>query len=243
MSHAHRQTKRSNRRWARFVLFGSVLGGALSVTPASTWGQSPASSPPLVRPAGGLSLPPMPTYGPHTPGRSPQAVPLPGTSKPAPNTLTTARLQNYDVPSQLVGMVGAQLQVHYHEHPSVRVTTDPQSGQLMIMAPDAVHREIGMQLANFMRQNNIPAGDHGVNLASHKEQSIALQNLSWRELEDALLRLAGDRLTSTTERNGELANLKITNSAGLQDILQIDRRQNRVTLLGTGATVAGWTQV
>ncbi|MEZ6080957.1 MAG: hypothetical protein R3C56_36395 [Pirellulaceae bacterium] len=96
------------------------------------------------------------------------------------------RLQVYDVPSELIGPVGAQIQVHFHNVPDVRVTTEPGSGKLMVMAPQSVHREIGAQIDGFMQQNRISAGDRGAsNLASTRQQSYDLQHLDcavWRTL-------------------------------------------------------------
>ena len=155
-----------------------------------------------------------------------------------------SRLQVYDVPSDLVGPVGAQIQVQFHHVPDMRVTTEPTTGKLMIMAPEAVHRQIAAQIDGFMQQNRIPAGDRGIeNLASTKQQSYQLQHLGWSELEDSLQRLAGSRLSLTTERGGELANLQLTSVSGLPDIIQVDRRQNKVTLLGASASTTGWSQV
>ncbi|MEO8269064.1 MAG: secretin N-terminal domain-containing protein, partial [Aureliella sp.] len=154
------------------------------------------------------------------------------------------RLQVYDVPSELIGPVGAQIQVHFYNVPDLRVTTEPSTGKLMVMAPQSVHREIATQIDGFMQQNRISAGDRGANnLASTRQQSYDLQTLDWRGLEDALQRLAGERLSVTTERGGEVANLQLANMAGQPDIIQVDRRQNKVTLLGAAPSTAGWTQV
>lgn len=228
MSYQPNQSKRNARRWARVVLFGSVMGSSLAGSWTSTplWGQTPST-----RPSGALTLPPLPSY-------SQNAV-----TSPTQPSASDARLQVYDVPSQFVGTVGAHLQVHFHGNPAVRVTTDPKTGKLMIMAPEAVHREISAQIDNFLKQNQIPAGDRGMSLASYQQQSYSLKNLSWRELEDAIQQLSGSRLSMTTERNGEIANLQITNSHGKQDVMQVDRRQNKVTLLGTSESSVGWSQV
>ncbi len=56
------------------------------------------------------------------------------------------RLQIYDVPSDLVGPVGARLQLQFGQMPDVSVTTEPRTGQLMVMAPELVHRNIASQL-------------------------------------------------------------------------------------------------
>lgn len=170
------------------------------------------------------------------------AIELPNNAKNPSDA--SIRLQVYDVPSDLIGPVGAQIQVHFYNVPDLRVTTEPGTGKLMVMAPQSVHREIATQIDRFMQQNRISAGDRGVNnLASTRQQNYELQNLDWRGLEDAVQRLAGGRLSITTERGGEVANLQLTNASGRPDIIQVDRRRNRVTLLGAAPSTAGWTQV
>ncbi len=171
-----------------------------------------------------------------------QLTPMPTQQSVAPNA-QSARLQVYNVPADFVGTVGAELQLKYHTQPNVKVTTEPKTGQLMVMAPDAIQQQIAAQVNAFMQQNKIKPGDKGLNIATNRTQLYQLQNLSWRELEDAVQQLAGNKMTITTERNGELAFLKLQNVNGMEDILQIDRRLNQVTLLGNNSSVAGWSQV
>ena len=231
MLRRHRATKAGKRNWARAILFSGLLGGA-------TCTLSDASA--QVR----QLVPPSPSYHTTTAGSvgtaptRTSAVVMAQATAPA-----SVRLQTYEVPSEFIGAVGAQLQLHYHGKTDVRVTTDPRTGQLMVMANDAVHREIAAQIADFLKKGNIPAGDRGLRLASTQQQGYSLRNLSWRELEDAIQRLAGSRLVVTTERNGELANLTIVNRGGGSDIIQVDRRQNKVTMLGSSPSVSGWTHV
>ncbi len=174
---------------------------------------------------------------------SPPSYPQTAVANSPTTTPATGRLQVYSVPSEYIGSIGAQLQIQYHDQGNVQVTTDPKTGQLLVLAPEAVHQQIGAAVTAFMQQNNIQPGDRGMRVASDREQAYALRNLSWRELEDALHRLAGPQLTVTLERNGELAIFRMPNAAGFEDVLQVDRRLNQVTLLGTGPSVVGWTQV
>ncbi|MEZ6137510.1 MAG: secretin N-terminal domain-containing protein [Pirellulaceae bacterium] len=220
--------KRLRNSFRRALLSTGILG-ALS---ASALAQQPPSMP---------TLPSYQQPAYHQPSGLPQQAYV--QPNPALNA-NAGRLQVYAVPSEFVGTVGAQLQIQYHNQPNVKVTTDPKTGQLMVMAPDAVHQQIGAQVAAFMKQNNIAPGDRGMNVASRQQQTYALKHLSWRELEDAIQRLAGPKLSITAERNGELAIFRMPNAtSGMEDILQIDRRLNQVTLLGSGPSVAGWTQV
>ena len=157
-----------------------------------------------------------------------------------------AQLKVYEVPSELIGAVGARLQITYHGHPRVRVATDPKTGQLMVMAPESIQKDIGtkMQMLIFeARKSGLVTDDKGMSIASTKQQSYALRNLRAQDLENALQRLAGPRLTTTSERNGEVAVFRLASTTGMQDVMQIDRTSGNVTLLGGGTSVAGWMQI
>lgn len=154
-----------------------------------------------------------------------------------------ATLQTYDVPDQLIGTVGAHLQLQYHGQPSVMVTTDPQTNQLMVMAPAAVQQQIATNLQRLIRDANLKPEDLGSATGSHQEATYSLRNLTWRELEDALKRLSGSKMMVTTERDGEVALMKLQNQSGMNDIFRVDRRANQIHFLGSQATVSGWMQV
>ncbi len=157
-----------------------------------------------------------------------------------------AQLKVYEVPSELIGAVGARLQVTYHGHPRVRVATEPKTGQLMVMAPESIQKDIGakMQMLIFeARKSGLVTDDKGMSVGSTKQHTYALKNLRAQDLENALQRLAGPRLTSTTERNNEVAVFRLASTTGMQDVMQIDRTSGSVTLLGGSASVAGWMQI
>ncbi|QDV26649.1 secretin N-terminal domain-containing protein [Aureliella helgolandensis] len=218
--------KPRNRSWARFILFGGAVG-TLLVAPGLALGQVsqwPNSGTPITTAT-------MPTMS--TPVSNPQTV-----------TQDQVRLQVYNVPLPMVGPVGAQLQIHFHDDPTFRVTTEPKTGQLLIMATDSAHQRVGQQINQLLAQTNVAAPQQSQLAAGQlTEHSYQLRNLSWRELEDALTSLAGQRATLTTERNGEVANLTIAGDHGMRDIVQVDRRTSQVTLQGQGASLAGWTRV
>jgi len=154
-----------------------------------------------------------------------------------------ATLQTYDVPNQLMGTVGAHLQLQYHGQPGVTVTTDPHTNQLMVMAPAAVQNQISDSLQRLIRDAKLRPEELGVTSGAHQEATYTLRNLTWRELEDALKRLSGSKMSVTTERDGEIALLKLQNQFGVYDIFRVDRRANQIHMLGTQTTVSGWMQV
>ncbi|MFO1062392.1 MAG: secretin N-terminal domain-containing protein [Pirellulales bacterium] len=216
-------------------------------------GRTAPVNPQLVQPAVGNS-------GVHTNNVRTTAVPAGGAMQnggliPLPAGVQTvsaaeqlndpASIKVYEVPSDLIGAVGARLQIVYHGNPRVRVATEPSTGQLMVMAPESILRDITskMQTLIFEAHQAGLVQDKGMTVASTKQQSYALRNLRASDLENALHRLAGPKLTTSLERNGELVNFKLANTVGLQDVMQVDRKDNTVTLLGGGASVAGWMQI
>ena len=156
-----------------------------------------------------------------------------------------ARLQFYDLPPDIVAAVAARLQLDFSANPRVRVSTEPQTGRLMVMAPSSVQAQIAGKMQQ-LRQEATQLGLNkfgGVRPDAYTQNSYSLKHLTWREFEDAIRTVAGPKLTVNTERNGELALFRIPSPSGLQEILQVDRRLNQVNLQGSIPSVAGWMQV
>lgn len=257
----------SIRRLFRELLWMGVLGGAgLSAQMVSaqqlitqvpngqiSTGQSTASLSSQLQPvqqsvgrqsaSTGLSPVNVPAAPPTTTNPNFNALDSAVQSTTSRNAASQITVQTYPVPSQLVGTVSAQLQLQYHNVPGITITNDPRTEQLMVVAPAAIQQQISDSLSRLIHQNAIPLGDQGIDRASHAEKGYVLRNLTWRELEDSISKLAGSKLEVTTENNGEVALLKVPNQLGLRDILRVDRRNNQVTILGTAPTAAAWTQV
>ena len=156
-----------------------------------------------------------------------------------------ARIQVYDVPLEYVGEVGARIQAQFGTDKRVRVTNEPNTGRLMVLAPGGTQTQIAQVVEAVRRQvgslNMDPRGN--VIPSTIQQNQYKLQRISWRELEDAVGRLAGSKLTTSTSNNGELAQLKLVSKDSVQEVMQVDRRNNEVRLQGTPASVMGWTQV
>ncbi len=158
---------------------------------------------------------------------------------------TAATIQIYNVPAEMVGVVGARLRVLYKE--PTNITTEPGTGRLMVMATPAIHREIASRIEALQRdvqataangQNDAPAS--GV---STLQRHYKLNNITAHDLESSLEKLAGPRMTMTTSANGEVAQFRLASTEGIQDILQVDRRSNTVVLQGPSSNVYSWLQV
>lgn len=175
-----------------------------------------------------------------------------GLQNPQPPALATqktgnveARLQVYDVPLEHVGAVGAQLQMQFGADKRVRITNEPNSGRLMVLAPEGTQRQIAQVVDAVRKQVGSIVMDARGNVVQSvvQQNQYKLQRITWRELEDAVGRLAGPRLTITTLNNGELAQLKLVNKDSVQEVMMVDRRNDIVRLQGTPTMVMGWTQV
>ncbi|MBX3424003.1 MAG: hypothetical protein KF752_20795 [Pirellulaceae bacterium] len=173
-----------------------------------------------------------PTVGNELPG-------VPGTLQPE----ASVTVQTYQVPSQLSGTVGAHLQLKYHTTPGVTITTDPNTQQLMVVAPPIIQAEVSEVIGRLLKDNPATASDRGLPAATHQESVYILKNLSWRELEDAISKLVGSKISVTTERNGEVALLKANNQQGVNDVFRVDRRTNQLTILGPRPNVSSWIRV
>ncbi len=55
------------------------------------------------------------------------------------------------------------------------VTTEPRTGQLMVMAPELVHRNIAAQLQTLMTsvRNSPQSNDKGLSVASYQQQNVS----------------------------------------------------------------------
>jgi general secretion pathway protein D len=156
-----------------------------------------------------------------------------------------AKLQIYNVPLDNVGEVGALLQTQFGSDKRVRVTTEPNTGRLMVLAPETTQQQIAQVVESVRKRVGSLNMDARGNVvpSTIQQNQYKLRRATWRELEDAVGRLAGPRLTITTLNNGELAQLKLVSKDSAQEIMLVDRRNDEVRLQGTPANVMAWTQV
>lgn len=203
----------------------------------SPWIQAPRLN------AQGQLPPPNQSFQLPAPGgtQNPQS---PATALPAGGQVE-ARLQVYDVPLEHVGAVGAQLQMQFGADKRVRITNEPNSGRLMVLAPEGTQRQIAQVVDAVRKQVGSIVMDARGNVVQSvvQQNQYKLQRITWRELEDAVGRLAGPRLTINTLNNGELAQLKLVGKDSVQEVMMVDRRNDIVRLQGSPTMVMGWTQV
>jgi len=200
---------------------------------------APAVGAPAIQP---MALPP--TNTPQSRPAGGQTVPQGNGYTPAAG-LSDAKLQVYDIPTESVGSAALLLQTQFGSDRRVRITTEPNSGRLMVLAPDATQRQIAVAVEAIKKQTGSLATDPYGRVVPNAVQSrqYKLQKITWRELEDGISRIAGSKLSITTSNNGELAQLNLVTESGPREIMTIDRRNDEVRLQGTPQDVLAWTQV
>ena len=156
-----------------------------------------------------------------------------------------ARIQIYALPTEYVAYVVAQLQGQFGADKRVRITTEPETGRLMVLAPEATQQQIASSLAAITKQLSPVASDVSGRVLSNTVQAreYKLQRVSWRELEDAVMRIAGPRLSVSTTNNGELAQLQMLTDAGPREVMTVDRRTDTVRMQGSPKDVFAWSQI
>ncbi len=257
-------TRKTYQSSSRHILRMAILAASPWFVEAHALAQFPSSTnlPQPSSPRDGVSAfakPQTPSNSP-APGTQPFLLPPPNPApaqgqrlpQTTPNASTLqvgntsdARLQVYDVPIEYVGQVGAAIQAQFGVDKRVRVTNEPNTGRLMVLAPDQTQKQIAQVVEASRRQVGSLQVDNRGNIVpgTIQQNQYKLQRISWRELEDAVGRLAGTRLTVSTSNNGELAQLKLVSKDSVQEVMQVDRRNNEVRLQGTPVSVMGWTQV
>ncbi len=249
-------TRKTSQRPSRHILRMAILAASPWFVGANVFAQLPQqpNSGQPTSPRNGLNAIAMPQgqMTPQSAGVQPFVLPPPAQGQiqapaaraPIP-VVADAKLQVYDVPLEHVGEVGARIQTQFGADKRVRVTNEPNTGRLMVLAPDATQKQIAQVVEASRRQVGSLHTDLRGNIipSTVQQNQYKLQRISWRELEDAVGRLAGSRLTISTSNNGELAQLKMVSKDSVQEVMQVDRRNNEVRLQGTPTSVMGWTQV
>ena len=170
-------------------------------------------------------------------------TPVTTTTSPAlPATTDAPTFQTYDLPKEMAGVIAARLQILYGSDPVVRVATENNSGRLMVYGGAKVQHEIAGRIQT-LQQEIIKGNPAGANTPAIQARTYSLRNVAPRELEDAIQRLAGPRMTITTSGNGNISQVRLAGENGVQDVLQIDHQQNLVTLQGTPTMTNAWMQV
>ncbi len=75
-------------------------------------------------------------------------------SQPAtlPSTVDSPSFQIYDIPREMSGTVAAQLQLFFAGNQAIRVTTEPNTGRLVVYAPLSAQQDIANRIAALQQE-------------------------------------------------------------------------------------------
>lgn len=148
------------------------------------------------------------------------------------------RLRKLTVPPAEARTIATKLSLQYADVAGVQISPDTQRGQLVVMAPESMQQSI--------------ASDVHAMLATHISQvsqektgplSVGLTYITWREFEDDLKQLVGGSLPITTSRNGERAAFQLTATPLQGTTIEVDRRNNSVTVVAPQPMIPGWERM
>ena len=163
-----------------------------------------------------------------------QPVARPTAAQAAPTIV-----RNYPVAPSLLDKTLADLRKQFPPQTGARIAADSRTSQLLVVAPQDVQNRIAQTLRPASTTQAVAVAAP----AAQSTQGVTLQSISGRELEDALSRLWGQRLTRAATNDGDVAILSLASVAGSQPVLQIDRRHDSVAFLGSPESVQVWQRV
>ena len=199
--------------------FAALVGAALAAGSADLQAQQPSS------PRG---------------TQSPQRT-APGGQAQTPNA-EQPFLRTIQLPGYVIGDIANVLGLKYAQQRGVSISADTPRGQLLVMAPRALHAQIDAEVRDMMNNGFVQRTGRQVSTSVISKQ-FTLRTISWREFEDGLQSLAGRPLQTTTRRNGELAAFQLVDQPIGNATVEVDRRSNSVTVVAPEPTIAGWEQV
>lgn len=160
--------------------------------------------------------------------------PTPAT--PAREKQEKAIVKGYPCEQRDRNAVAAELRALYADREDVRVAVDPQSGQVLVLAPPGVHQQIARRLAGVRSRTteakgraSAPASD----ASSHSQRSVPLRRLPAERVETMLRELLGPRLVPI----GQGRTYQFSDASGRRVEISFDRQGRNVQVSGTPGLV------
>lgn len=190
---------------------------------------APAQSP---MPGGGLQ---MPTNRLQPTG---QAAPVHQIASRSGPQSESPQLRKLFVPAQHARDVATKLSLRYRELPGVTIAPDAANQQLIVMAPPqaqiAIQSDLSRMLASTVKQTSA---------TSAGPLTLRLENISWREFERDLKQAAGQNVPMTTRNNGNQVTFQLNVTPMQGTLIEVDRRQNQVTVRAPDPALPGWQKM
>ncbi|WP_246146332.1 secretin N-terminal domain-containing protein [Rubripirellula lacrimiformis] len=158
---------------------------------------------------------------------------------PATDAASRPQLRKLAVPPQHAKSIATKLSLQFRETPMVQIAPDVKNKQLVVMAPEAMQqsiaREVQSLLASHMEESASPEGRSPIR--------VAFKQITWREFEDDLQGLSDTPIPVTTSQNGERAAFQLAAVPLGGATVEVDRRNNSVTVVAPTASIAGWEKM
>lgn len=144
-------------------------------------------------------------------------------------------------PERLVDIADA-LGLKYGYSPNINVTYDTANSTLLVLAPQSLHGPIESDIQTYLGSKVVMQAGRTISTAVVSRQ-FPLRGVTWGQFEDTLQSIAGERLPSTTRRNGELASFEFVDQQIGKATVEVDRRANAVTIVAPEPTMLGWQKL
>lgn len=150
---------------------------------------------------------------------------------------TGPSLQKLSVPAAQAKTIATALSMRYRDVPEIQIAPDIKNQQLVVMAPEESQPAIAQEVRAMLASHEQAA------MKSRTPVVVGLSYITWREFEDDLQRMTGGPLPITTSRNGERAAFQLTASPMQGTTIEVDRRNNTVTVIAPPPSTQGWKKL
>ncbi len=152
-------------------------------------------------------------------------------------------VKGYRVDAARLDSLASALRMRFPESKGVRIVADARTSQLIIVASDAVHRQIG---AYLQQGSGAPA-----NVVSNELRRVPrvsaprykLQNITWREFERSLRSLWRESLAITPDAAGEVSSVYAADDPHGMPILRVNHLTNEISFAADEASNKSWRQI
>lgn len=151
---------------------------------------------------------------------------------------SSLRLRKLSVPAAQTKSIATKLSLQYKDIPGVKIAPDVRNEELVVMAPEAAQLAIANDVRAMLASHVLPSPGR-----NSGPLNVGLTYITWREFEDSLQKLSGGPLPVTTSRNGERAAFQLTASPMQGTTIEVDRRNNSVTVIAPQPAVPGWEKM
>lgn len=148
------------------------------------------------------------------------------------------RLKTLAVPAAQARSIATKLSIQYRDVAGVQISPDVQNERLVVMAPEKTQKKIAEDLRGLLASQIQQVGAE-----SAGPRKFSLKNITWREFEDDLASVVGKHLPVTTSRSGERAAYQLTAKPLDGTTVEIDRRNNTVTVIAPQPALPGWQKM